>query len=195
MPLLGPTNILNIKGYRNTIREISRPYMFAVRVPSIGTDEAMTAFARTTTLPTFTTGKTQVPFRSQNLKFSSAATFDEDWQVQFLVDESHDLRTRFLQWMEGAYNPANLTHGPASFYKEDGMVVSQLNRLGIPVAEYNFIGAFPITVGQIDLNQEYSDQAEVFDVTFSFDYWLQAPTTGGLNVDTTDMIPGGFPGV
>lgn len=41
----------------------------------------------------------------------------------------------------------------------------------MPLYAYKFSGVFPLSVGQIDLNWENSDQIEEFTVNFSYDYF------------------------
>ena len=43
---------------------------------------------------------------------------------------------------------------------------------------YNMLGAWPSRVSQIDLDWEAQNQVEVFQVVFSYDYWL--PVSDGV---------------
>ena len=171
MPIPGgpPTNIAT---YRQVIRDISRPYLFMIRIPFLGTDYQTTAFARSSTLPSVKNSPVQVPFQSQNLNFGGPAEFDHTWTVNFLADEAHAVRKRFLEWQNLVYNPATLTHGHAFEYKADNVQIHQLGRTGQTVSLFNFVGLYVSNVGEITVDHASSTDPETFDVEFTYDYWV-----------------------
>lgn len=186
MPIPGGP-LTNIANYRNVIRDISRPYLFMIRIPFLGDDYTVTAFARSSQLPAYQLETVNVPFQSQNLRLAGPANFEGTWTVNFLADEAHSIRKRFLQWMQTAYNPATLTHGHPFEYKVDNVQIHQLGRTGNTVAYYNLVGAYVSQVGTIDVSHDSSTEPEKFDVTFTYDYWVMDTN----NVFGAQMIGGG----
>jgi hypothetical protein len=160
----------NIAQFRQTIRDISRAYLFMVRMPFVGSDLQLTSFARSATLPSYKLSPVEVKFQSQTLRLAGPADFDGQWTVRFLCDEAHSIRHKFLAWQSVAYDPSIMVHGAPSQYKDDRCQVHQLDRRGNSIAVYNFVGLFPSEVGQIDIAHD-NIEPEQFDVTFTYDYW------------------------
>lgn len=162
----------NIASFRNTIRDISRAYLFMIRVPFVGDDVQLTSFCRTTSLPSYKLADgVEVKFQAQTLRLAGPAEFEGTWETTFLCDEAHSIRHKFLAWMSIAYDPSTMSHGAPSQYKDDRVQVHQLDRGGNSISVYNFIGAFPSEVGAIELSQE-DTEPETFPVTFTYDYWV-----------------------
>ena len=63
----------NIASFRRTIRDISRAYLFMIRVPFIGDDVQLTSFCRSTSLPSYTLGEVEVKFQAQTLRLAGPA--------------------------------------------------------------------------------------------------------------------------
>lgn len=171
MPFPEGVEPMNLYSFRQTIRDVSRPYLFMVEMPFLdGNNAKVTAFARSTTLPKYTVGTIEIPFQSQRLRFAGPATIDGAWQVEFLCDELHALRNRFMQWLQIEYNPQALLAGAPVSYKYDQAKVYQLARNGEIVVSYQFIGLFPTNVQEIALNHEETGYSR-FAVDFAYDYF------------------------
>lgn len=166
-----PAGNRNLYNFRTIIGDHSRPHLFMVSIPAIGSDNIeMTAFARTTKLPSYTIGTADIAFQGMNYKVGTSAEMGGEWECEFLVDDAHEIRLRFLQWMGAVYDPARQIAGSPLFYKSDNVAVSQLNRVGTPVFVCNFVGLFPKMVGDIALDHGSQDP-EKFSVTFSYDFF------------------------
>lgn len=163
--------------FRNTVGDPGRPFLFLVHIPEVGTDTIVSAMARSTTLPEVTLGEVQIPFQGVNMKIGSAPTY-ADWTVNFLCDEAHELRRIFMKWNSLAYDVGTGLVGHSNTYKSDKMGVAQLGRQGGMIARFGFIGAYPSTVGAVTLNQGEVGAAEVFDVTFKYDYFVNVNNFG-----------------
>jgi hypothetical protein len=161
----------NLASFRNVIRDISRAYLFMIRIPFIGDDVQLTSFCRSTSLPSYALGEVEVKFQAQTLRLAGPAVFEGSWEATFLCDEAHSIRHKFLAWMSVAYDPSTMSHGAPSQYKDDRVQVHQLDRGGNSISVYNFIGAFPSEVAAIELSQD-NIEAEEFNVTFKYDYWV-----------------------
>lgn len=182
-------NILNIKNFSQVVSDISRPYLFMVRIPFLDSDEVVTCFAQSTTLPSYKIAKVEVAFQTQKLQFASTAEFEHTWQVNFLADSSHSLRNKLIGWMSRAYDPSILRNGAPSEYKVDNVQIHQLDRTSNSVVAYQFVGLFPEEVGSIELSHAEAEP-EKFDVTFSYDYWTMGGGGSGINLNIGSFFIG-----
>lgn len=163
--------------FRNTVGDPARPFLFLVHIPEIGSDTVVTALARSTNLPQATSDDVKIPFQGINLKIGGVPTF-EDWSVTFLCDEAHELRRMFFKWHSLQYDVGTGFVGHSNMYKSDKMGVAQLGRTGQRIAKYGFVGAFPKSVGAIEVNHGTTGEAETFQVTFAYDYFVMVQEFG-----------------
>ena len=184
----------------------TRPNLFEVSIPtfpsaiseawSAGDDSENGIFkflCKATALPASNLGSIEIPFRGRTLKVAGDRTFD-DWTVTIINDEDFKLRTAFERWSNvmSRLDDATGVTNPTS-YMTDGYV-QQLGR-GATAAtgtasegessilrSYKFFDVFPITVGEIALSYDTTDQLEEFDVTFRYQYFTignSAQSSGG----------------
>ena len=141
---------------------------------------------KSTALPASNLGSIEIPFRGRTLKVAGDRTFD-DWTVTIINDEDFRLRTAFERWSNvmsqlddatGVTNPTSymtdafiqqLGRGP-----EVGAATNNGGNSSI-LRSYKFFDVFPVTVGEIALSYDTTDQLEEFDVTFRYQYF----TIGG----------------
>ena len=184
----------------------TRPNLFEVSIPtfpsaiseawSAGDDSENGIFkflCKATALPASNLGSIEIPFRGRTLKVAGDRTFD-DWTVTIINDEDFKLRTAFERWSNvmSRLDDATGVTNPSS-YMTDGYV-QQLGRgntvgTGTPsegessiLRSYKFFDVFPVTVGEIALSYDTTDQLEEFDVTFRYQYFTignSAQSSGG----------------
>lgn len=174
---INPNEPFNLYNFRQTVGDPSRPFLFVVTIPEIGSDTIVTAMARSTSLPAVTMGGVEIPFQGINMKIGSTPSF-EDWNVTFLCDEAHELRRLFLKWNSLIYDVGTGLVGHSNSYKSDKIGVAQLGRNNEKVAKYGFVGAYPSTIGAIELNHGTTGEAETFQVTFKYDYFVMVNQFG-----------------
>ena len=137
---------------------------------------------KSTALPASNLGSIEIPFRGRTLKVAGDRTFD-DWTVTIINDEDFRLRTAFERWSNvmsqlddatGVTNPTSymtdafiqqLGRGP-----EVGAATNNGGNSSI-LRSYKFFDVFPVTVGEIALSYDTTDQLEEFDVTFRYQYY------------------------
>ena len=137
---------------------------------------------KSTALPASNLGSIEIPFRGRTLKVAGDRTFD-DWTVTIINDEDFRLRTAFERWSNvmsqlddatGVTNPTSymtdafiqqLGRGP-----EVGAASNNGGNTSI-LRSYKFFDVFPVTVGEIALSYDTTDQLEEFDVTFRYQYF------------------------
>jgi hypothetical protein len=150
----------NLSTFRAKVHSIARNQYFAIRIPQAGTEESLTALARTTSLPAKTHESLNVPYRGLNMQVVNRPTF-EPWNVTFLCDEAHSLRHIMIKWMERAYSVIKLQNKGHNDYKRDNISVSQLAADLSITSTATFYGMYPSNVAAIELNQE-GGQVESF---------------------------------
>jgi hypothetical protein len=178
----GNDTSINLRGFRDIINDVSRPYLYMVEIPNIDTDaRKLTAFAMSTSIPAYTLNVDEFEFQGAKRKVVNGATF-ANWSVEFLNDQVYSLRSKFLAWMSQAYDPHQNSNASPHSYKYDGVKVHQLSRTGEKVQTYQFIGLFPCEVGQIELGHDKTDYSKL-NVTFAYDYF---------SVDSGNMLEKGI---
>ena len=93
------------------------------------------------------------------------------WLLAFAVRDSME------RWLNGINNHkanAGLTN-PVDYQAD--LIVDQLDRDGNEIKTYNFRGAFPVNISNIELNYETVDTIEEFTVEFQIQYWESNTTS------------------
>ena len=175
----------NLLDFRKTISAVALNQYYIVKIPQLGDQLAVTALSRTTDIPAFTKNVLEVPFRGIPMKIEGSPTYSE-WTVNFLADQAHSLRHAVLLWMQSAYNVLTLSNFGHNEYKQDGISVSQLAYNKEISSTVIFYGMWPSSVGPITLDQT-GGGVEMFDVTFSYDFWVMNSIAGDVN-DSNVMI-------
>ena len=169
----------NLLDFRKTISAVALNQYYIVKIPQLGDQLAVTALSRTTDIPAFTKNVLEVPFRGIPMKIEGSPTYSE-WPVSILADQAHSARHAFLKWMELAYNVLTLSNFGHNEYKVDGVSVSQLAYNKQVTSTCIFYGIWPSSVGAISLDQQ-GGGVEMFDVTFSYDFWVMNSIDGDVN--------------
>ena len=156
---------------------------------------------RSAQIPSVNQGLIEVPFRGRFLKVPGDRTF-EAWTATFYNTSDFDLRAAFEQWINtGNKTDENLgtfdfgTIGDFGGYFQD-ITVRQLDkniasdgREAVATGRrddpnrvlrvYKLIGAWPTSIGAINLSYDSNDQIEEFDVEFQYQY-LDAGETNNV---------------
>jgi hypothetical protein len=157
-------------------------FMCQLTLPNIPTITATTGLdkfrytCKAASIPSSTIGVVNVGYMGRILKYSGDRTWDE-WEISVLLDQDYATRTMFEQWSNGINqlagnamttggNPANYT-GYKSFMN--------IFHLGMddndndPIAEYLLLGAWPTSIGPIQLAWNNQNAISEFSVRFAYD--------------------------
>ena len=173
--------ILGVDDFKSKIRGGgARPNLFkaTVNFPTYAAgDVELTSFmCKGAQLPSSVTNVIDVPFRGRQLKVAGDRTF-EPWTVTIINDTDFAVRDSMERWLNGINNHkanAGLTN-PVDYQAD--LIVDQLDRDGNEIKTYNFRGAFPVNISNIELNYETVDTIEEFTVEFQIQYWESNTTT------------------
>jgi len=173
--------ILGVDDFKSKIRGGgARPNLFkaTVNFPTYAAgDVELTSFmCKGAQLPASVTNVIDVPFRGRQLKVAGDRTF-EPWTVTIINDTDFAVRDSMERWLNGINNHkanAGLTN-PVDYQAD--LIVDQLDRDGTAIKTYNFRGAFPVNISNIELNYETVDTIEEFTVEFQIQYWESNTTS------------------
>ncbi len=173
--------ILGVDDFKSKIRGGgARPNLFkaTVNCPTYAAgDVELTSFmCKGAQLPSSVTNVIDVPFRGRQLKVAGDRTF-EPWTVTIINDTDFAVRDSMERWLNGINNHkanAGLTN-PVDYQAD--LIVDQLDRDGNEIKTYNFRGAFPVNISNIELSYETVDTIEEFTVEFQIQYWESNTTS------------------
>jgi hypothetical protein len=173
--------ILGVDDFKSKLRGGgARPNLFKATINfpvyANGDVELASFMCKAAQLPASSTNMLPVPFRGRELKVAGDRTF-EDWTVTIINDTDFTVRDAMERWMNGinAHSANTGLTNPVDYQAD--LIVEQLDRDESVIKKYNFRGAFPVSVGSIVLDYDTRDQLEVFDVTFSYQYWESNTTS------------------
>ena len=146
-----------------------------------GADSKMQFLCRAAQLPASTMGTTPAFFRGRTVNIAGDRTF-EPWVITVYNDTDFMIRRSMETGMrEQNSHEANTGEQRPEQYKAE-LKVEQLDKNGVVLYSYQFIGAFPTGVSAIDLAYDANDQIEEFSIEWQYDYWESGAAT---TVDTT----------
>ena len=150
-----------------------------------GVSDKVPFLVKAAALPASNITPVEVPFRGRILKVAGERTFDS-WTVTVLNDSDFKIRTVMEQWMNGI---SRLTNGSGEVNPTDytaDAAVTQLDRNGGEVRQYDFVGLFPTNISEIALSYDTTDTIEEFTVEFQVLYWKIAAGSDSTTYPAVD---------
>jgi hypothetical protein len=150
-------------------------FFVALNFPSYvtlgGVASAQAAFlVNAATLPGSIINPTIVPYRGREVKFAGERVF-QPWTITVMNDVTFNIRNSLEKWMSGMNDLANNNGrtNPADY--QANLTVTQLDRNNNPLKIYNLKSAFPVDIGDIQLNYGDNDTIETYTVTFQYQHY------------------------
>ena len=101
----------------------------------------------------------------------------ENWTVTCLNDTGFVVRDAMERWVNGINaHSANTGLVNPTDYQTD-LTVEQMDRNSNILKRYDFRGAFPVSVGSIELDYDQVTAIEQFSVEFAYQYWESNTTS------------------
>ena len=139
---------------------------------AIGLDVRRTSFlAKASNLPAQTLGEIAVPFRGRNIYMAGDREFADPWSVTFINDTDFMIRNAMERWSNGINDLAEGTGVVAPADYQTDLFVEQLDRDDTVLKSYIFRNAWPLTVAQIDLSTQTTNEIEEFEVTWRYQHF------------------------
>ena len=137
-----------------------------------GLDIRRTSFLATASnLPASTLGEIAIPFRGRNLYITGDRHAPEAWTVTFYNDTDFMIRNAMELWQNCINEYANNTGliNPSDYQSD--LTVEQLDRDDTVLKSYIFRNAYPLTVGEIALQNTEATEIETFEVTWRYQHF------------------------
>lgn len=161
----------------------ARPTLFEARV--VGPNGLIPNFnfmCRATTLPESTINPITIPYFGRQIKIAGNRTYN-DWSVQVMNDEDFAIRDSFERWHSYINSiQSNISAVAPATYKTQANVI-QYGKDGTALRQYTFVGLYPNSIGNIQLDWSNTGAIEEFNVTFSYDYYVVDGGATGTLVD------------
>ncbi|CAB4162856.1 tail tube protein [uncultured Caudovirales phage] len=189
-----PFNISSFKsnglvygGARPSLFEVYLSVPQGIGIDSVSVDK-FRFVCRTAEIPESTVGSIPIPYFGRVHKVAGERTFN-DWGVTVMNDEDFSVRSLFETWSNAINRLVSNVRDPNisnETYKTD-LEVIQYAKDGSKIRSYQIVGAFPTSIGAINLGWDSTNQIEEFAVTFSYDYWVPVTEAsdkkaGGVNI-------------
>ena len=172
----------------------ARPNQFRVELtfPAYVTGGAIAGLqgqflCKATSLPPSIVENMPVQYRGRAVNFAGERVF-APWSVSIYNDTSFNIRNAMERWSDGLQNNAS-TNGRVNprDYQVD-LFVHQLDRNGAIIKSYTIRDAYPTQVGEIGVDYDVTNQMEIFNVEFHYNYWTSNTTTGGSGIDVNVSV-------
>ena len=121
-------------------------------------------------LPGSIVNPTIVPYRGREVKFAGDRIF-QPWTITVLNDVSFNIRNRMEEWMNGMNGLQDGTGKTNPRDYQTNLYVTQLDRNNMPLKSYTLHSAFPVDMGDIQLNYGDNDTIETYTVTFQYQHY------------------------
>lgn len=176
----------------------ARPNLFYVNCTfpaNLGGNSNQAQFLiKSASLPSAKHDTITVPYRGRQLKIPGDRTFDQ-WTIKVINDTTFGLRNAFENWID-IVNPAAANSGTTNMDAYMSQIdIVQLDKSGNPIKSYGLVGAFPASVGAIELSYDTNNAIEEFDVTFEYQYFLSNSTVFTGAGGGSSAGPAGIPGL
>lgn len=157
----------------------ARPTLFNVVINAPGNVPSMAGIeflASATAIPASQLGNIAVPYFGRLVNFAGDRTYGE-WDVTIMNDEDFRIRNALETWSDRINARVRNTR-ESNDYKRTA-VVSQYDKGGKIIRQYEFVGIYPAVIDQIQLSWANQNQFESFACRFVYDYWRVIGGTTG----------------
>lgn len=159
----------NIDSYRASFQGGAKQYLFYYKpnIPVASNIDKLTYLVRTASLPETNTDEIVTHWQGFDFKFAGKYTYS-DFTVTFNIDSENDVIKAFHDWARLIHDPTSNIYSKPNDYMAD-QVLELLNYKGEPTTKYKLIGAWPKSIGTIDVGYENNDVAQMV-VNFGYIY-------------------------
>lgn len=170
---------LTISSLKSQLDGGSKPNLFAVSwtapsgLTSVTFTDTFTFLCKATSIPEYTLGMIEVPFRGRRIKVPGDRTFGQ-WSATFINDSVLGVRATFEAWLKGI-NDTNFDTSTRSavltpYTYMANISISQLDDAGTKVYTTTLVDAYPVDISTVDLSYDSTDTISEFTVTFNYQF-------------------------
>jgi hypothetical protein len=169
----------NISDFYRSVQDFDFARQFQFRLLTLGNTnftEDQLVYLETATLPGRTIVNQVVPFMGLDFNVPGAAKYPNSnaWSVNFRCDQSYNIRSVLENATLNTFNDASST-GDYNIARPGSVITIQLlNKSQSPVRQYTLVGAYVVSVGEI--NYDLGDSGTIVKVpaTLAYQYWTAA---------------------
>lgn len=151
-------------------QEFARQFQFKVRSLGPFTEEDL-LYIETAALPGKEISNIPVPYMGLdfNVPGTTKYTNSAGWAVKFRCDEGANIRNKMEAWISEIFNDETSTgkYGVPTEVATFDLLGKNLETL----RRYQFIGLYPVKVGDMSYNATDKGELVTLDCTFAFQYW------------------------
>lgn len=163
--------MVDITRVKGSFENLARSNRF--RVAGFGLDGTLEFFAQATSLPASTLGVVEVPYQGRVIKIPGDRTYDE-WTITVRDTPELSLRRDFEDWHYESNQPfSNVGINAVEATKREGQI-HLLDRAGNEGIEYTIVGAWPSSIGEVDLSWDENDSIATYDITLQLDLFYRS---------------------
>ena len=161
-------------------RDFTRDFQFRVlniqagETSDVTFDEDDLVYIRTATMPGKAITNQNVPYMGLTFRVPGSVTYNssDGWAVQFYADANSKLRQVFEQYSKDIFDDATST-GNYNAPKPTSLIdLVQLDTQLEEVAQYQLVGAYPTSVGDLAYSMaEGTGAALTLDINFAYQFW------------------------
>lgn len=161
---------MNPEIFKNSFRNLAKPSRF--QVTGFDLPESSRFMIKAASVPAETIGTIDVPYQGRKIKMAGDRTY-APWTITVMNASSFDLHSAFLDWMASINDPVTNLGADPAVYKRSGQF-DQLNEQDQILKTFDFIGAYPEEVSNIETNWDSTDAYQEFTVTLAYDYHISS---------------------
>ena len=166
----------NLDGFKSKYRNFARSYLFECKINGFATVNHE-YLVKSTKLPEQTFEEIVADLQGNDFKIAGNTKI-ADFTIDFIVDQKAVLRKDFLKWSKDIHNTETNAHGEPSssgYFKDITLkhiekIIKKTSK-GVPSITYELIGAWPKTIGEVNLDYS-SKEFATFSVTFAYQYHI-----------------------
>jgi hypothetical protein len=150
--------------------EFARDFQFRVRTLGPFTESDL-LYVTTAQLPGKEISNQPVPFMGLefNIPGSVKYTGSSAWKLTFRCDEGINIRNKMENWIKEIFDDET-SSGKYGVPVEEA-TMDLVGKDFSPVRRYNFIGIYPVSLGELSYNIEGTGTPLTFDATFAYQFW------------------------
>lgn len=144
-------------------------------------------YCKETKLPQSTLEYLTVTYLGRSFFEGTDKTY-EPLELTFYNSQDFAIRNFIEFWMNNIndkkdLSQANKTDDKKKKYDQfmDSIIITQMDRRNNPIKKYEFMGAFPINLGEIALDYNQNNSIEEFNATFRYQWFETKEFSGGNN--------------
>jgi hypothetical protein len=172
-----------------TARDFARKFQFRVlQLGNTNFNENALVYLESASLPGRTITNQTVPFMGLNFNVPGTVTYpnSNNYTVTFRCDQNYDIRTVLEASTFGVFNELGTEGNPGSFgdYRipdaSSLITLELLDKSLNPVRVYNLVGAYVVSVGEMQYNLGDTGTVQTVQANLAYQYWQVVAGAGAV---------------